>query len=265
MYSKTDLAFKFLRYWINASSNKGHGIHSPFVFQFIKNILGDRNEYDDYRSVEELRKELLKDERVLTISDPGAGSATSSSNKRAVSSIAKHAAKPAKYGQLLYRMAKFYRPSNILEMGTSLGISTAYLAKGNNKARVTTIEGVPAIADIAKANLDSLGIMNYELVRGNFDEVLEPLLNKTGVVDLAFIDGNHRKEPTEKYFHLLLQHINEESILIFDDIHWSQEMEATWNTIKNHPRVRCSIDLFFLGIVFFRKEFHEKQQFSIRF
>ncbi|HNR16193.1 MAG TPA: SAM-dependent methyltransferase, partial [Chitinophagaceae bacterium] len=88
---------------------------------------------------------------------------------------------------------------------------------------------------------------------------------KIPFIDFAFIDGNHRQEPTERYFNQLLPKMHHESILVFDDIHWSSEMEQVWKTIKDHPSVRCTVDLFFIGVVFFRDEFREKQHFSIRF
>jgi len=128
-----------------------------------------------------------------------------------------------------------------------------------------TMEGSKEIAEVAKRNLKSLKAGNTEIVEGNFDNTLSSVVSRLSTVDFAFIDGNHRKEPTERYFKELLSKTNNDSILVFDDIHWSSEMEAVWETIKKNPAVTCSIDLFFIGIVFFRKEFKEKQHFVIRF
>jgi len=265
MYSPLQLAARYFKYWITASNGKGHGMHSPFVFEFITKILNDKTIYPAYEKVESLRNQLLNDNTVLEVEDFGAGSVIDKKNKRSISSIAKNAAKPKKFGQLLLRMIKHYQPATILELGTSLGITTSYLSLSRPDARLITMEGSKEIADIAKKNLENLEIRNVEIIEGNFDNTLSSVVRGLSTVDFAFIDGNHRKEPTERYFKELLAKTNNDSILVFDDIHWSSEMEAAWETIKKNAAVTCSIDLFFIGIIFFRKEFKEKQHFTIRF
>lgn len=264
MYSAPVLAFKYLRYYISASNGKGHGMHSPFVFDFVQKVLNDRQQYPAYEAVESLRERLLKDQRVLQVLDLGAGSGLNASNQRKVADIARHAAKPRKLGQLLFRIVQHYRPQTLLELGTSLGISSAYLALARPESSLITIEGSPAIAATAEENFKSIPVKNIQLITGNFDDRLPELLQKIPVVDFAFVDGNHRQAPTIRYFEALLEKTGNDSILIFDDIHWSREMEAAWEQIKAHPAVRCTIDLFFIGIVLFRQEFHEKQHFIIR-
>ena len=162
-------------------------------------------------------------------------------------------------------MIDHYGPAQIMELGTSLGITTAYLASANTNAKVTTFEGSASIAQIARQNHGSLGLANISLLEGNFDDQLPKWLAHNKKVDFAFIDGNHAYKPTIAYFEALLGIVEDHSILVFDDIHWSKEMEAAWAQISAHPRVTLSIDLFFIGIVFFRKEFAQKQQVSIRF
>ena len=265
MYSPHQLAVKYLKHWISASNGKGHGMHSPFVFEFITRILNDKTVYREYNEVEAVRRELLNDNRILGVEDFGAGSVIDKKYKRTISSITKNAAKPKKFGQLLFRMVKYYRPNTILELGTSLGITTSYLSLAKPEVRVITMEGSKEIGDVAKQNFKTSGLKNILLIEGNFDTTLSSLITHHSSIDFAFIDGNHRQEPTERYFNELLVKINNNSILVFDDIHWSREMEAAWKTIKNNAAVTCSIDLFFIGIVFFRKEFKEKQHFAIRF
>src|SRR6187399_207706 len=265
MYSKGQLLLKYLQYYFTASNGKGHGMHSPFVFEFIAKILNDKTVYPEYEKVEALRNQLLNDNTVLEVEDLGAGSVIDKKSKRSISSIAKNAAKPKKFGQLLFRMVKYYQPATILELGTSLGITTSYLSLAKPDARLVTMEGSKEIADAARQNFQNLELKNIELEDGNFDNTLSSVVRGLSSVDFAFIDGNHRKEPTERYFKELLAKTNNDSILVFDDIHWSREMEAAWETIKKDAAVTCSIDLFFIGIVFFRKEFKEKQHFTIRF
>jgi predicted O-methyltransferase YrrM len=199
------------------------------------------------------------------VKDFGAGSSVHKTNKRSISSIAVNSVKSKKYGQLLFRMVKYYKPQHILELGTSLGVTTSYLSFGNPDAKIFTLEGAESLVKIAQNNFKQLNISNTEQVKGNFDETLEPVVEKMPLIDLAFIDGNHKKEATKKYFQLILSKTNDNSILIFDDIHWSREMEETWDEIKNHSSVRCSVDLFFMGILFFNSSFMEKLHFRIRF
>ena len=264
-YSTLQIAARYLRYYFTSSNGKGHGIHSPFIFEFITRVLNDTTSYPEYKKVEGLRKQLLNDSRMFIIEDFGAGSDILKKYERSISSIARNAAKSIKYGQLLFRMVKYYKPATILELGTSLGITSAYLSTAASASRLITAEGATEIALIARHNFDKLGLKNIELVEGNFDNTLAGILENMSQINLAFIDGNHRKEPTERYFRQMLPKLNNDSILVFDDIHWSREMEEAWAAIKDHPSVRCTIDLFFIGIVAFRREFHEKQHFTIRF
>ena len=265
MYTLLTLAQKYLYYHATASNGRGHGIHSPFVFNFIRSILNDKKRYPAYAIIEKLRRQLLNDATVLTVQDLGAGSGTGKSSQRSMTSIAKHAVKPAKYGQLLYRIVQYFQPETILELGTSLGITTSYLSLAKPDATVITLEGSPAIAAAARHNFRALNCTNIKLVEGDFNHTLPALVNGLPSIDLAFIDGNHRQQPTIDYFNSILSRTNQFSIVILDDIHWSAEMEQAWITIKNHPSVKCSVDLFFIGIIFFRDDFKEQQHFTVRF
>lgn len=264
-YSHAQLLLNYLKYYFSASNGKGHGIHSPFLYTFVRQVLNDTTIYPDYTRIEALRKTLLKDKTLLEIDDFGAGSARKIPNSRTVSSIARSAAKSPALAQLLYRIARFYKPQHILELGTSLGISAAYLASGNPDARLITGEGSASIADKARQHLAALHCSNSTVVTGNFDLTLPGILQQLERVDMAYIDGNHRQEPTLRYFEQIREFSNTESILIFDDIHWSREMEDAWEAIRNTPGVTASVDLFFLGIVFFRNEFKEPVRYTIRF
>ncbi len=265
MYSRFQLAKKYLYYYFTASNGKGHGIHSPFVFDFVKNVLNDKSNYDCYSPIEKLRKDLFSDETQIEVEDFGAGSSTLKFKKRKIKEIAASSLKPKKFSQLLFRITKYYKPQNILELGTSLGITTAYFASANKSDAVITMEGSENVSTIAKANFTKLALHNIQIINGNFDTTLPQFLSQAKNIDLAFIDGNHRKAPTLNYFHQLLQKANSNSIFIFDDIHWSAGMEGAWKEIQQHSSVTLTIDLFFIGIVFFKKDFRAKQHFVIRF
>ena len=265
MYSSLQLAKKYLQYYFTASNGKGHGMHSPFVFDFILHVLNNKKQYEAPDEIEALRKQLGTDKTVVIIEDLGAGSRVRSSKQRSVSNLTKNAIKPKKYSQLLYRLVKHYQPKIIIELGTSLGITTAYLSKANPFATTITIEGGKEVATIAQQNFKALDCPNIHSIVGNFDDVLPAIIGQQPTIDLAYIDGNHRLQPTLNYFQQFLAKIDNNSVLVFDDIHWSKEMEDAWETIKRHPSVTCTVDVFFLGFVFFKQELKEKQHFVVRF
>jgi predicted O-methyltransferase YrrM len=265
MYSVPQLARKYFKYYISACHSKGHGIHSPFVFEFIKFVKNDKRQYNCYHEIEKLRKNLLTDKSFIEVEDFGAGSTVIKTNRRAVNKMAQSSLKPKRFAQLLFRVVQHYKPTTIVEFGTSFGITSAYLAFGHAGAKLYTLEGSPAIAGIARGNFHELGLRNIDLLEGDFSKSMPLLFSRIHQVDLAFVDGNHRKKPTLEYFEALLKYATPYTILIFDDIHWSREMEEAWSEIKAHESVTLTLDLFFIGIVFLRKEFKQKQHFIIRF
>lgn len=265
MYSPFQLALRYLKYWISSSNSKGHGVHSPFVYELIDKVFTDDRNFYSFPLIEGAREELMYNHTEISITDFGAGSRLNATNTRSISSIAKNALKPKKFGQLLFRMVNHFRPKTILELGTSLGITTSYLATANHEAEVITMEGSPEIAKQALRQFQYIGINNIDQIVGNFDDNLSKVLAKNKNLDFVFIDGNHRFEPTIRYFNMMKPNLHEHSVVVFDDIHWSKEMEQAWKAIQQDEMVTLTIDLFFIGIVFFRKEQKKKQHFIVQF
>mgnify|MGYP006144923619 FL=1 len=179
MYSSFQLGKKYLNYYFTAANGKGHGIHSPFVFDLVVKVLNDKTNYAAYKEIELQRSLLLGNETIITVEDFGAGSTKGLTKQRVIQQIAATSLKPKKYAQLLYRLVNYFQPEIILELGTSLGITTAYLAKAKPTAVVTTMEGSSTIAKIAEENFQKLGLQNIRIVAGNFDETLQPVIDKT--------------------------------------------------------------------------------------
>lgn len=265
MYSRFQIAKKYADYYVHASNGKGHGVHSPFVFDFIINVLNQRKSKPVFRVIEEYRKALKKNKTFIPVQDFGAGSSMSQGSKRSIGAIAKHSLKRKKYAKLLHRIAGYYQCENIVELGTSLGTTTAYLATASFTSRVTTLEGAKEVAAIAQSFFQKNNFTNIQLLKGDFSETIPIVMQSPDKIDLLFVDGNHRKEPTLEYFETFLEKSGNNSIFIFDDVHWSEGMEQAWKHICEHPAVTMSIDLFFIGIVFFKKEFLVKQHFSLRY
>lgn len=254
---------QYLHYRWHAKS--AHGIHSPFVYDLIVSILEDQRPFYDFERIEEIRSNLLGDNTAIDIEDMGAGSLTKLSSRRRICDIARTSGRNRKYGELLFRIVQHYGYKQVLELGTSLGIGTLYLAAATKQGKVITIEGSSSVAAMAKRTFSSWPELPVEQVEGNFDHVLEGVLQDHATFDMVVIDGNHREEPTLRYFHELLPHIRPNSLILFDDIHWSPGMQRAWETICQHPSVRLSIDLFQFGLIFFNPAFHEKQHFVLRF
>lgn len=251
----------FLKYRIKGGT--AHDIHSPFVFDLLNNVIRDQTPYYCFGPIEELRLKLLEDDRLVSVTDLGAGSSKSSSAKR-VSDIAKNSLQEKKYSQLIFRLVNFSNAKNIIELGTSLGITTLYISNAAKNGKVISLEGSTEIADLAKENFQKMRSTNIEIVTGNFDTTLSGVLNKMQKVDLVYFDGNHRMQPTLEYFNLCLQKKTPDTVFIFDDIYWSREMKSAWDTIIQNKEVTISIDLFKLGIVFFRSGI-PKQHFQLKF
>jgi len=264
-YNTLILINKYISYLWKASNGRGHGVHSPFVYAFIKNVLNTKSKGEGIQAIELYRQQLLNNQTQINILDLGAGADLEGNKSKTISQIAKGALKPKKYSKLLSRIVAYYQPTQILEMGTSLGITTCYLAEAAPAASLVTMEGSPAVAKEAMATFKNLGFQNIQLIEGNFDQSLPKYLHGISTIGIAYVDGNHRYAPTMQYFNLLLTKSDEQSILIFDDIHWSSAMEKAWEEIKADARVSLTIDLFYIGIVFLKRGNKEKENFTIKF
>ncbi|WAC13643.1 O-methyltransferase [Dyadobacter pollutisoli] len=254
----------YLKYLLRSGNE--HAIHSPFLFELYTQVISaKKDDNPDYVALKSLRKELLRSQEEIAILDLGAGSRVNKSNLRKISTIARNAEKPAKFGRLFNRLIQRLQPQTILELGTSLGLTTLYMAKAKPDADIITFEGCPETAKKAQHHFDSSNAANIEIVLGNIDHTLpETLKRMNKVLDFAYFDANHRFEPTVRYFEECLPYIQNDSVFIFDDIYWSEGMTQAWEQIKAHPQVTLTVDLFWIGLVFFRTE-QVKQNFVLRF
>lgn len=244
--------WRFIKYIIFSRHRRGHGIHSPFVFDLVSSVFRNKTEPDIVFSIEKIRKKLISDQELIETNDLGAGSKKMKTNQRKVSDIARYSAVPQKYGILLSKMSKSFGSPLILEFGSSLGISTMYLAASCPETTVITMEGCKNTSEIASRNFKEAGLSNIRLLNGSFDELLPVVRNENVRPGLVFIDGNHRKEPVISYFSQVAEMSDSRTVVIIDDINSSQEMAQAWNEIKNHRNVTLSVDVFRMGMVFFR-------------
>jgi len=244
---------RYFKYLIFSCHRRGHGIHSPFVFNLVSEIFRNKTGPDIVCCIEKIRERLLADRRSITVNDLGAGSGKMKSSKRKVSDIARYSAVPEKYGVLLSNMAEAFGEPVILEFGTSLGISTMYMAASCPGATVISIEGCRKTSEIASDNFRTAGLKNIRVINGSFDNILPELRSEKICPGLVFIDGNHRKEPLIRYFNQVADMSGTGSAVIIDDINSSGEMAEAWLEIKSHKNVTLSVDIFRMGMVFFRE------------
>lgn len=251
----------FTEYLITAVGR--HGLHSPFVYRLTDEVILKDERNSLFELIEQIRKEMIKSDVSIEFEDLGSGG---KSGLRRLSKIASDTGRESKYGRLLNRLVTAFQPEYSVELGTATGITAMYQAAALSPERpLHTIEGSRKLAEIARFNAERCRLAdNIVFHTGNFDDVLPGLLDALPRIDYAYIDGNHKFDPTIHYFELIKRKSHNGTIIIFDDIYWSQEMKNAWTYIKNQPEITVSIDLFAFGIVFFRQE-QIKEHFRIRF
>lgn len=238
----------FLHHWLLTVD--AHSIHSPFFFDFYEKVILNKNHYPGFPELEAVRERLLQSTMEVDQVDLGAPSKHFTGSKRALSKIARVSASPVDHCELLYRMVQYLNATSILELGTSVGITTLYLAR-DPKAHVTTFEGNRDLINVAQTHFDYFQTRNIQLIEGNLDSTLSKFLLQPTKIHFALMDANHRLEPTLRYFQLLARRMAEKGVIVIDDIYYSEEMERAWKTLKAHELVYASVDLYRCGILFF--------------
>ena len=256
------LVIGYFIYWFSAVGR--HGLQSTFLYNLNEAVWRFDKKSTAQNRIEAYREVCKKNNSIIAVKDFGAGVNGQKQKELTIASIAKNAAKPPKYARMLFRLMAYLKPENVIELGTSIGISSLYISSGNPKMKLTTLEGCTATAEFTKQQLKQFADLNIKVITGNFDDTLAACLQSEKKIDAIYIDGNHRLAPTLAYFEMCLPYMHNESFIIFDDISWSLEMKNAWKEIIKHPSVRISIDLYMMGIVFFNAGF-SKEDFKIRY
>jgi len=259
------LVSAYLRYLARARDE--HSLHSPFLFSLYTTVVrADNRREPAFRPIRAWGQQLRANRHSIQVTDYGAGSRINASGRRKISDIARNSQKQARFGRLLFRLIGRFSAKTIIDLGTSLGLTTAYMAEAARpvNGHVWTFEGCPQTATVAHQTFSALSQANVTIVTGNIDETLASTLAPLPPVDLVFFDANHRCEPTLRYFEICLSRAHNDTVFVFDDIHWSAGMEQAWAELKAHPAVRVTVDLFWVGLVFIRRE-QPKQDFVLRF
>jgi len=261
---KIRIAGRFAGFLIKSGNR--YRIHSPFLYSLVGEVIRSGKRVEGEEAIELLRRRYLESNEIIIKTDFGAGAGDYDKITRrvGVKKIAMTSLTSRKHARRLNRLIRYLELEKVLEIGTSLGISTAYLSIANPGARIITLEGCPETSRIAQLNFNELGLKNVDLIEGRFENTLPEALEKLGSVDLVFIDGNHRRHAVMEYFDKCLEFANNDTVIVVDDIHSSKDMEQAWEEARNHPRVTVSLDLFYSGWIFLRKE-SSRQHFRLRY
>lgn len=258
----THLLLHYIKHFFVAKK-KGHGVHSPLAYRLCEDVFYNEDSFYAFEKLHLVRKKLLINETELEIEDFGAGSKTFISNQRKIKDIAAKGISTAKQAELLFKLLHFFKSETIIELGTSLGLTTCYLASVSSKSTVYSIEGSTTLTQFAKALAKHQNLANIEFISGNFDPQFKHVLERIEKLDFLYVDGNHSYEASKRYFDLALTKKHNHSVFVFDDIYWSKAMTQAWNEIKQHPHVRLSIDTFYFGILIFDESILEKIQLKL--
>lgn len=241
-------------------SGNAHNVHSPFLYSFYTYLVGAEKE-NEFQVIKRLRKKLGADKTIIRVTDLGAGE---SAMQRRVCDIYRKSALPEKYGRALFRICCHFQPARILELGTSLGVSSLYMAAACPSAKITTVEGSSETAAYASAFLRGANLGVVEVISSSFEDYLS-VLPSGAPFDLIFVDGNHTQEATLRYYEILKAYSHLDTVFIFDDIHWSREMSSAWGQIRGKREVTVSLDIYRFGLIWRRLEQHGREEFCLRY
>ena len=242
------------------SSNQ-HGIHSPFVYDLITKCFYDKTPFSAYHNLKALRNELIYNQDLVKVKHYSEASKVFQSNHQKISTIVKGEGSSYKKQKQLYRITNYFKPKNVLELGTSVGLGSAAMAIASNNSIIKTVEVNKNISDIAKKVFKSYQLKNIQIDTSSFKDFFKKSNYEN--LDLVYLDGTCDKESTIENFNSLLKYSHNESVFIINNIYWSKEMTEAWNIIKKQKEITVSIDTYYLGFLFFRKE-QPKQHFTIR-
>lgn len=262
MKTKLHQILHFIRHFFTAK-RKGHGVHSPFAYQLCEEVFYNQDAFYDFDELKKVRNQLLINPQKIQVEDLGAGSKTFKTSERKIKHIADRGVTLTAHSELFYKLINYLNCTTTIELGTSIGLNTLYLAQANKSGTVFTLEGSKNLSDFAKQLAEKNQIKNIQYITGNFDQTLPALLDTGLIPDLVYIDGNHTYDATLRYFQLVLKTAQPSTVIIFDDIYWSAGMTKAWEEIKTHPSVTLSIDTFYFGIIFLRPEIKEKTHLKL--
>jgi predicted O-methyltransferase YrrM len=256
------LIFSFWKYiGFRLTTVTRYKLHSPFLYKLATEAIhGKSDKYID-RLYRQLYQKFAFNSSTTEVVEFNIKKNTKlySSEVKSIRSIFKQSAISSKKAQVLARLLVLFKPENIIEFGTSLGVSASIFAQASHDSKIYSIEGCSGLASIAQANFDELGFGNIEIQIGHFNHVVNPVLNKIKKVDFVFYDGSDDYKTAINAFESCLPYIGNDGVFIMNSIYRSRAMNKAWDYIKKHNDSIVCIDLFQMGIILFRKEMSKQE------
>ena len=146
----------YLRFYFKASTK--YQVHSPFVYEFIENILEDKRQYYFFKTIEQFRKLIGKDSQPI-----------GNKQRKTVGALASMKGIDKATGQLLFRLVHHYKPSSALLIGTFPGIAALYQSTPSYKMQISALESDSAIEQPLQRYIKEIGAKNIHLQFGELD------------------------------------------------------------------------------------------------
>ena len=228
---KGSLLYRGIRY------RKGFGVHSPFVFNLITKVIEEKCSYYSFYDIELLRKQLLFREGEINYPDR--------QNK-------------GKRKTLLFRLTNYFKSKNILQIGTTMGLSTLYLTSYATGLKCIALENVPEFATTARQAFAKEGRNPVDLRIGNYKDLLPQALNDINSLDFVFFNTLYEQHNNLWLFNECMKYAHNDTVFVFEGIKASRKMRELWEEICACPEVTVTLDLYSLGIVLFNKKLHKR-------
>lgn len=241
-----------------------HGTHSPFVYKLTDEVIYDFSAKKIDDSVEQQRKKLFDDDSSLILTENNECLGQLKLQQTTVKRLAKKLTNKKEVDRLIYRLVANRQPAVSLQIGTGLGVSAAYFSMANSRNPVKIIECEPEFSTVAQRIFSNLGIDNVELRTGNLQQLLHHTLLNSTKLDIVYFNKFKDGETLFNLFGLCLAKADENSMFIIKGIYSDPSTKTMWAKIKELPEVTVTVDLFWIGLVYFKKD-QAEEHFKIKF
>lgn len=177
--------------------SKGFGVHSPFAFHFIINVLRERLPYYAYENIERRRNMALN------------LSSRISRHRRVIS---------IKNAKMVFRIACLFNPRTILQIGTTYGVSTTAILDVSRNSELIICHGSDTCTPIYKKVTQRYG--DRIISTDNVDSAIQTYNARLADGTPPFILVNCIDDDNDehKLYRYLMEAIDNEATVIFRNI-----------------------------------------------
>ena len=227
---------------------KGFGVHSPFVYDLITNVIEETCEFYAYRDISLVRLQLLQNEQFIQYGK----------KQLTVKKALKRYGISTKEGKFLFRLANHYKPHTMLSVGSSMGLAPLYLARYDSTVQCITLECVQDIAEIATQVLSKEKNPALSIKTGTYRALLPESIVQLQQIDCVYVDKNVGVNDWDTIFEQCEPFIHNATFFVLAGIRSSTEKQSYWTQFRQHPSITVAIDLYDLGLLFFQSKLHKQ-------